>query len=55
MIAATVAMAAMALLFVLFGVLATVGGECDGKCPGCPAAHGEGRAACEHYSDGRSP
>ncbi len=55
MIAATVAMAAMALLFVVFGVLGSVDKECDGNCPGCPAAGRERTEACEHQNEGRGP
>ncbi len=55
MIAATVAMAAMALLFVVFGVLGSVDKECDGNCPGCPAAGRRGTGACKHQTEGRTP
>ncbi len=55
MIAAAVAMAAMALLFVVFGVLGVGDKECDGACAGCPAA-GRGRTgACERQNEGNAP
>ena len=41
MIGATVAMAGMALLFVVFGVFALGGSDCDGHCAGCTGANCE--------------
>jgi hypothetical protein len=52
MIAATVAITAMSLLFVVFGLLAAVDEKCDGNCPGCPAAGRVGAGACEHPTEG---
>jgi len=48
-IGATVAMAAMALLFVVFGVLASADKKCDGHCPGC------GGGVCDNEIEGRAP
>lgn len=50
MIAATVSMAAMAALFVLFGLLVRQGAGkgCGGACDAC--AH-----ECEHDFEGRTP
>ena len=52
MIAATVAMAGMALLFVVFGVWALADGRaCDGHCSGC-GMHCESRIDSPASFDG---
>ncbi len=55
MIAATVAMAAMAVLFVVFGVLEVGDKDCDGTCPGCPVAGHGAPGPCEHPGEERAP
>lgn len=54
MIAAMVAIAAMAVLFVIFGMLGVGDKECDGSCPGCPAAGVGRRGTCEHKTEERA-
>jgi len=47
MITTTIAMAAMAVLFVLYGLLGNAEEGCGGQCGGCIGA-------CENDTEGRS-